>query len=171
MADTMLTVDMVSVGLLLSDGDIDISLEVLFKKVEDYLVMHEKYYGTSVEDYRSSIIFLCYFEFSLVEDFELLYELRFRQIILEMLHFINVYFNDEGESWHSEEDYDESAIRSCFKMDVEKYSSKMKLREAMIDFFRNCKHESIPVDQVKCFMMNHSITEQILLECPYRIYY
>jgi hypothetical protein len=171
MADSMLTVDMVSVGLLLSDGNIDISLGILFNKVEDFQIRNQKYYGTSVDDYRGALIQLCYFELRLVQDFDQVYMLKFKDVILEMLQFNNVYYNDEGESWHTEENHDESSIWDCFKMDIGTYNSKMKLRAMMMDFFRNCMLEPKLLSQVKHFMIYTGITEQLMRDIPYKNYY
>ena len=165
MSNTILTVDLVSVGLLLSNCDIEISLRELFRKVEEFQNLNSRIFGTSDEDFSSSIRVLLFSEMSIVLNEECLDKITFKEIIPEMLKYNDVYFNDEGEHWCEKSDYDDRAIYRLFGIDRKGIEAKILTQKAMISFFSQCKIEKIKPIQVAEFMQIQDITYRVLEDC------
>jgi hypothetical protein len=104
MGKSISTSDMVSIGLLLSNGNIDITLEELFERVIEYQLVNNLVIGVDEQDFSSSIAILVFFELGLLklDNMNAFYKLTFKEIIPGMLTFKEVYFNDEGEHWIKE---------------------------------------------------------------------
>jgi len=159
---------MVSIGLLISHGNIDITLEELFAGVIEYQTQNNRIFGVSDEDYRSACFFLVAFEGRLLSnfmDFDEFNRLTFREIIPEMLRFHEVYMNDEGEHWLEEAEHNDAFIEQFYGLDRKGYVAKIRQKEEMQVFFRNCGDESVEQKKVADFMSNYGITKQVLEEC------
>jgi hypothetical protein len=168
MANSILSPDMVSIGLLITHGNIDITLEDLLAGVMEYQTRKNRIFGVTEEDYRSACFHLAAFEGKLLSNFMNLDEfklLTFRKIIPDMLHFNEVYMNDEGEHWLEEAEHGDAFIEQFYGLTRKGYEAKIQLKNAMIDFFRNCRDESIEQKKITDFMTNQGITEQVLEEC------
>jgi len=169
MAKSILTPDMVSIGLLLSDGNINITMAELISAIVDYQKRSGRDFGESEEDYLLACFQLVNFETDLLTgymDFEEFKRLAFRQIIPEMLRFTEVYMNDEGEHWLENKNLDDETIERFFRLDRKGFEAKMQLREEMIEFFANLSGSG-PEDAILVtdFMARNGITEKILENC------
>jgi hypothetical protein len=168
MGKSILSPDMVSIGLLIAHGNIDITLEELFAGVMEYQTHNNRIFGVSDEDYRAACFFLAAFESNLLSqsmDIDEINRLKFRQIIPDMLRFNEVYMNDEGEHWIEEAEHEDWFIERFYGLDRKGYDAKTELKNAMADFFRNCRVESIEQEWVAAFMTEQGLTEHILEEC------
>jgi hypothetical protein len=169
MARSILTPDMVSIGLLMSEGNINITMEELISAIMDYQKRSCRIFGESDEDYLLACFHLVNFETTLLArymDFEEFNRLTFRQIIPEMLRFTEMYVNDEGEHWLENRNLNNETIERFFGLDRKGFDSKMQLREEMIEFFGNLPGNG-PEDVrlVTDFMARKGITAQILIKC------
>jgi hypothetical protein len=164
MSRSILTPDLVSVGLLLSDGEITITLEELFTKVEAFQKENKRIFGVSDQDFRSAIFFLL-LELGKAEVLNDLSGITFREIIPEMLKFNDVHFTDEGEHWIKGSDYEDLMLSGFFASDRKEYEAKMRLKEEMAAFFNKDINEILDSGQIKDFMLIHGITGQILTDC------
>lgn len=165
MAKSILAVDMVSIGLILSEGNIDITLEDVFKKVTEYQTANQRIFGTSKTDFSSAIIRLVFMHTQLVSnfDFNSAISLKFREIIPETLKFNEVYMNDEGEEWLHAINYDDEFLEHCFKIDRKEYELKIKMKESMIEFFKNCNIKPIDSKHINNFMLQEGLTSRLLV--------
>jgi hypothetical protein len=104
MGKSMSAADMVSIGLLLSNGKTDITLEELFGRVTKYQIENNLVFGVDEQDFSSSIAKLVFLELGLLNlnKIDAFFKLTFKEIIPVMLKFKEVYFNDEGEHWIKE---------------------------------------------------------------------
>jgi hypothetical protein len=168
MAKSILSPDMVSIGLLIPNGNIDISLEELFAGVMEYQTRNNRIFGVSNEDYRAACFHLAAFEGNLQSkfiDLNKFSQLTFRQIIPQMLRFNEVYKNDEGEHWLEKAEHEDWFIEQFYGLTRKGYEAKMQLKNALTDFFKNCQDELIEQKKITDFMTKHGITFHILEEC------
>ena len=93
------------------------------------------------------------------------YKLTFREIIPKILQYNEVYFNDEGEHWMETVEYEDSDLNRFFGLNRNAYKVKMQTKQAMLEFFENCKTGSIASNQVNDFLAGHGITNQVLVDC------
>jgi hypothetical protein len=167
MAKSILSVDMVSIGLVLGEGDIDITLKDLYNRVMQYQTNERRVFGTSDTDFSAALSSLIFLQTQMagIFDYNDVLQLKFRDIILEILNFEEVYMNDEGENWIAAINYDDEQLARYFKLDRKGYVAKNEIKEAMSSFFRYCHNNPIDSGQINDFMKQVGITKQILEEC------
>jgi hypothetical protein len=166
MAKSILTPDMVSIGLLISGGNIDITLGTLMERIMEFQVVNHRIFGESDEDYQNACIFLAIFESQSLRckpDIAEFNRLRFRDIIPEMLLYHEVYMNDEGDHWTEDINYKDRQLERFFGLDRKEYQKKMELRQAMRDFFTCSREETDIRGMVSAFMEEHGITREMLI--------
>lgn len=163
MSATLLATDMVSYGLLLSGGNINISLGELNEKALNYQQTHFMEFGASRDDFVMSFIWLVDHKIFL-NDLNNFYSLTFKVIIPEILKYNNVFFNDESEFWSTEPIEDDCILEWCLGLDRTAYEAKIKTHEAMIDFFGKSTNEKLDLFQIQLFMQTHGIDEQLFIK-------
>lgn len=167
MAKSILSVDMVSIGLVLGEGDIDITLEELYNRAMHYQTNEKRVFGTSDTDFSAALTSLVFLHTQMdgIFDYNDVLQLKFRDIICETLNFEEVYMNDEGENWIAAINYDDEQLARYFKLDRKGYTAKIEIKDAMSSFFRYCHNNPIDSGQINDFMKQVGITKQILEEC------
>jgi len=166
MAKSILTTDMVSIGLLLAKGELTISMKELSEKVNQWQTENNRIFGITPNDYTNALILLVMDELNpkdWLTDFQ---SLTFHELIPKILKYNEVYFNDEGEHWMETVQYEEWQLNQFFGVDQNEYESKLRLKEAMTLFFN-----SRPTDgnRVKNFMVEQKIGNNILTSCSFQL--
>ena len=165
MAPSILSSDIICIGLLLSNANIDITIEYLEEKVKSWQIQNNRIFGTTEDDFMNALLILIMSELNLENGMNDFYKLTFRKIIPKILHYNEVYFNDEGEHWLEIVEYEDSDLIRFFKLTRKAYKVKMQTQKAMQAFFENSKTGSIASNQVNDFLAGHGITNQVLVDC------
>jgi hypothetical protein len=165
MAPSILSSDIISIGLLLSKGNISITLEDLAGKVTSWQTQNKRIFGVTEDDFINALLMLVLSELNFENDLKDFHKLTFREIIPKILHYNEVYFNDEGEHWMETVEYEDSDLNRFFGLNRNAYKVKMKTKQAMLVFFENTKTGFIASNQVNDFLAGHGITNQVLVDC------
>jgi hypothetical protein len=165
MANSILSTDILSIGLLLSDSNIDITIEELAEKVTSWQTQNNKIFGVTEDDFINALLMLVMSELNLENGMNDFYKLTFREIIPKILHYNEVYFNDEGEHWLETAEYEDSDLIRFFGLTRKAYEEKIQTKKAMQALFENSKTGSIASNQVNDFLAGHGITNQVLVDC------
>lgn len=169
MANSILAVDMVSVVLVLTEGDIDITLEELFQRVTEYQSANQRIFGTSDTDFSTALTNLIFMHTHLAEffNYNTVVSLKLREMIPEILKLNEVYMNDEGEEWLHTIDYDDDFLELYFKLNRKEYEQKIQTKMAMIEFFKHCNIKPADLTLIHDFMRQNDITRLILEDSSY----
>jgi hypothetical protein len=165
MAKSILSADIVSIGLLLSDGNIENRLEDLAEKVISWQTKHARIFGVSDHDYMNALMMLVFSDQVPDRSLSDFYKFSFRQIIPEILNYHEVYMNDEGEHWIRTVEYDDRELSRFFGLDRQAYETKLYARESMKEFFKNNKYGPNSSKEISEFIANQGITEKVLMDC------
>ncbi len=141
MAATILSQDILAICLLLSDGNLDLSLKEVIHRAEEYQETQDRHFGISRSDFRG-----------LFHRLNWAYEMdaiKMREVISDILEYHDAYFNDEGESWYKADDVEEQ----------DQVKQQMKL------FFNPQEISQLHPKLVREFMAKMNITEAILYHC------
>ena len=105
----ILTEDLLSVLLLLSEGDVSITLDEALFRLEHWQRAEDRHFGISQDDMRSAFGMLWFrnyprpngpYEFD-----EICQKTTLQEWIPYVLRYYELYCNDEGEHWHEKEDH------------------------------------------------------------------
>jgi len=165
MAKSILSTDIVSIGLLLPDANMDITIEDLAEKVTSWQTKNNRIFGVTEDDFINALLMLVLSDLSFENNLKDFYKLIFREIIPKILHYNEVYFNDEGEHWMETVEYEDSDLSHLFGLDRKAYEAKMQTKEAMHVFFENSKTGFIDSNQANDFLKGQGISEQLLVDC------
>lgn len=165
MAKSILSTDIISIGLLLSDGNIDITMEELEGKVNIWQTQNNRIFGVSDNDYLNSLLMLVMSDLNLQNGINSFYKLTFREIIPRIHDYNEVYFNDEGEHWMETVEYEDSGLSRFFGLTRKAYKAKMQTKEAMHVFFENSKTGLINSSPINDFLIVQGVTDQLLVDC------
>jgi hypothetical protein len=165
MAKSILSLNMVSIGILFSDGNLDMSMEDLAGKVKSWQIQNKRFFGVTEDDFINALLMLLLSDLNFENDLNDFYKLTFREIIPKILHYNEVYFNDEGEHWLETVEYEDSDLNRFFGINRKAYEEKIQTKKAMQAFFENNISGFIDSNQVNDFLTGQGITEKLLLEC------
>lgn len=165
MANSILSTDFISIGLLLSDSNIDITIEELTEKVKTWQTQNKRIFGFTEDDFINALLILVLSDLNFENDLNDFYKLTFRELIPKILHYNEVYFNDEGEHWLETVEYEDSDLSRFFCLNRKAYKAKMQTKEAMQLFFENTKTSLIDSNQINTFLAGQGITIQLLVDC------
>jgi len=165
MANSILSTDIISISLLLSDANIDITMEDLAEKVTSWQTQNKRIFGVSDDDFMNALLMLVLSDLNLDNGMNDFYKLTFREIIPKILQYNEVYFNDEGEHWMETVEYKDSDLARFFGLTRKAYKSKMQTKEAMQVFFENSKTGFVDSNQVNDFLKGQGITDQLVVDC------
>jgi hypothetical protein len=167
MGKSILSVDLVSVGLIASDGNIDMNLKELSDKVIENKILRDFCYWQTENDYFDLLTDLVFFHSQIgvnlyhnnanCLDIEIVNQLKFREIVPEMLKFSMGYLTDTEDGWIKKIDNLNLYNYNFFYLDKARFDKKMQIEEAMMEFFKNAQTCPIDVEEVKEFMLQHSI--------------
>lgn len=134
--------DVLAICLIFADCDLDMSMEKVIQRVDEFEENEHRFFGTSLSDLHMSFYWLAY-NLDLIEnlsEFEeivpgLFKKITLREWIKPILHYNDLFFNDEGEYWTEEKDNSEylahnSRMREFFNEPGEKD------RQSVMDFLR-----------------------------------
>ncbi len=170
MAAVILSQDILAICLFLADGNINLSLGEVIRRVENYQEVQNRHFGISRSDFRGLFQMLISWELGIKSFGDELDDIKLSYIITEILKYHDGYFNDEGEHWtkdyngqHEEIDY--RLIEYRFGYNKEEYQEKLKLKEEMERFFGQQPNGAIHPKLVRKFMKEIKITDSILSHC------
>jgi hypothetical protein len=81
MAKSILSLNMVSIGILLSDANIDITIEDLAEKVTSWQTQNNRIFGVTEDDFINSLLMLVMSKLNLENGMDDLYKLTFQELI------------------------------------------------------------------------------------------
>jgi hypothetical protein len=171
LAVTILTEDFIAICLLLVDGDTTTGLDDVIRAAEGYQRRTNRHFGTSASDFRG-ILRIGLLLWGLGEDKEL-EQIELKEAIPEILRFYTTWSNDEGDYWvgkdeeYTTEDYEILGIESYYGYSKKEYSQKLKMKEAMKEFFS--KPDSHRHQHVMEFLAKHGIDDTLLVHCSRRL--
>jgi hypothetical protein len=145
--------DVLAICLIFADCDLDISMGKVIQRADEFEESEHRFLGTSLGDFRMSFYWLVY-NLNLIEnlsEFEelvpgLLEKITLREWIKPILHYNDLYFNDEGEFWTEEKD------------NSEYFAHNSKMREFFIDTVGKDRQS------VRDFLRKQGIDKGILYE-------
>jgi hypothetical protein len=85
MAKSTLSTDIISIGLLLSEGNIDITIEELSGKVNSWQTQNNRIYGVSDNDYLNSLLMLLLSDLNFKSALDDFFKLTLHEIIPKIL--------------------------------------------------------------------------------------
>ncbi len=159
MGKAILSVDMVSIGLVLSHGNVEITLNKLSQLAEEYQIANQRIIGSTDTDYSSALASIVFLNMKFEEfiDYERIMKKQFKEIIELMLKYDEVYMNDEGEYWSNRNNYDADYLLRYFNLNPKEYEIKLQTKEAMKVFFKDANSKHIDAEQLNEFMKQHEI--------------
>jgi hypothetical protein len=165
MSNSILSSDILSIGLLLSDANIDITMEEFAEKLTSWQTQNKRIFGVTEDDFINSLLMLLLSDLNFENDLNDFYKLTFREIIPKILQYNEVYFNDEGEHWLDTVEYEDSDLNRFFSLTRKAYDAKLQTKQAMQAFFENTKNDFVDSNQVNAFLAGQGITNQVLVVC------
>jgi hypothetical protein len=164
MAKSILSTEIVSIGLLLADGNIDITMEELAEKLTSWQIQNNRIFGVTEDDFINALLMLALPDLIDKNGLNDFYKLRFREIIPKIFNYNEVYLNDEGEHWLETVEYEDGDLIRFFGLTRSAYDAKMQTQKAMQVFFENTKTCLIDSNQVNAFLASQGITNQLLMD-------
>ena len=165
MATTTLTQDILAICLLLADGDTDTSLEQIINRAEEYQKIENRHFGISRRDFRNLLRMLVSWELRLKNFSESLDDIKLHDVATSILEYRDVYFNDEGEHWCKGKKTDIDEINYFFGYASPTQENNGPLRHQMKHFFSRWDSVREKNPEVKNFMKNTNITDDVLRRC------
>jgi len=160
MAASIISQDIIGICLYLLDGNIELELSELFHRIEKFQENHNRHFGLSRNDFRGLFRALISLELGFMNFSENIGEIRFRNIISQVLKYHNAYFNDEGEHW----DKYNIKINKLSMQEHEKYRNKLRTKRLMQNFFKK-NNDEYSIVCVKEFMQQLGLSIDLLYRC------
>lgn len=171
-----ITPQIISLCLVLSDGDIDMTMDDVCNRMNSFMKKTRRIYGVDYDDFTSQFLFL-YFDIKDTVPLaggheDVLTKNTLRAFIPGILAFDEVYCNDEGEHWAtygemSPEEYGrhyDSYIGELSGISKEEFLGAMQMKETMRAFFLGEGRDGIGRAEVKALMEQHGMTGELLYE-------
>jgi hypothetical protein len=170
MAAAILSQDILAICLLSTDGDVDLSLEEVIHRVEEFEKVNNRHFGTSRSDFRVLFLMLVYLELGIKKLGDEIDDIRFIDIIADVLNYFDAHFNDEGEHWTRDEvrhnkEIDSRFIENWYGYDEKAYQEKLKVKKEMKRFFEQQKISTLNPESVRKFMGEIKVTDAVLYHC------
>lgn len=165
MPATILSQDIVAICLLLSEGNIDIILNDLYKRLEEYEKSSNRHFGIAKGDIIASIRTLLFSELHIKDVLNNEHKIQLKDIIPEMLNFHSAYFKDTEDYWVRKSEIGKSDILYLFNYSEKEYEEKILLINLMKEFFPNSANTHISKELIKDFLRKYYITKIILEHC------
>lgn len=168
MVKTVLSQDILGVCLLMAEGNLDMTLGEIAVRVEQWESKSNRYFGTGSPDFSNLLRRLVYRGGDSENWQNHINEVTLKESALKMLSYEDVYFNDEGESWHSREEFKNPEIyhiEELFEGDEDAYLDKLIARKLMVKFFEDLNGAGCPVADVRELMARANITTDLLYKC------
>ena len=169
MAASLLTQDLLTICLLLANGDIYLSVEEISLLTENYQTQSNRHFGISRNDFRSLFMKLIIFEMKIPGVMENLGVVKLADIIPEILKYHYVHFNDEGEHWFKAElfgrESDPRQIEYWFGYNEKEYNTKKILMQSLKEFFKDVRYNTIHPEAVRRFMDQMNLGSSVLSAC------
>ena len=154
----ILTQDIVGILLILSDGDVDLTLGKNIRLAENFQQVHNRHFGISQSDFRNLFCNL-FFEEPRFQGYKQdLSGISLGEVIPEILRYQAAYFNDEGEYWITLEELTDQDLALDDDYASEELSIQMELKDQMRRFLENPPNQ----DAVREYMKEHNVSEKIL---------
>ena len=114
MAAEILSQDIIAICLVLSEGNLTMSLGELIERVEQYQERQDRHFGLSRQDFRGLFRnWLCDLGLAKLDDFSPLAPrcpIPLQRLLSRILEFHSAWFNDEGEYWNQEPSWGTRAV-------------------------------------------------------------
>ena len=170
MPAAILSQDILVICLVVSEGDINLSIEEVISRVENYQEVQNRHFGISKDDFRNLFYMFVNFELGIRSIDDGIDNLILSDIITDILKYQDVYFNDEGEYWTkrievSADETDYSFIETWYSYDKKETQMKVAIRQKMKEFFQQQEITALKPKSVKKFMDETGITDDILYQC------
>ena len=165
MAAAILSQDIVAICLLCIDGNIDLSLTEVIRRVEAYQEAQDRHFGISRYDFRGLFRTLVCRELGIKSFADEIDDIKLSDIIIDILEYHDAYFNDEGEYWFKGDETYSEGIASWFDYTEKEYEYRMKVKQQMKRFLRRQEITTLDPKLVKNFMEEKNITDAILYHC------
>lgn len=170
MAASILTQDILAICLLLANGKVDLSVEEVIGRVENYQALNDRHFGISTADFRNLFRTLISWELELKGFDEKLDDVKFSHIIGYILNYHYAHFNDEGEHWCkadciSNENHYSRTDEYWYGYDRKQYQEKRMIKQEMEHFFQRHEITAFHPESVREFMEKMKITDAMLLHC------
>lgn len=165
MAASILTQDVLAICLFLSDGNIELPLEEVISRAEDFQEVEDRHFGTLRSDYRNLFHMLFGWELRIMSLSDEFGDIKLRDTITFILKYHSVFFNEEGEYWDTDNDKWNKNIEYWFSYDEKKYQEKLIVKQEMGRFFEHQKIATLHPKLVKKFMEELKITDTVLYSC------
>lgn len=92
MAASILTLDILAICLIMADDNVELSIEEIILRFENYQEANDRPFGISRSDFRTLLSNLIYFELELKKIGEDLNDIELKDVIIEILTHYNACF-------------------------------------------------------------------------------
>lgn len=162
MVAAILSQDILAICLLFADGDMDVSLEEVIQRAEEYQEMQDRHFGISRSDFRGLFNMLLSWELGIKKPGDKMDDTRLSDVVTDILDYHDAYFNDEGESWTRSTN---AEFDDWYGYEEGFYKQRMVIKEKMKVFFQHKKDGSFSQNVVKRFMEEIHISKILLDNC------
>ncbi len=175
MTAAILSQDLLAICLLAGEGNLDKNLAEILSFLEKFQEKHDRHFGIGKDNLRT----LFMLEYGMVKSSsqsngkdifariaEQLHQIKLKEVAQQIINYHDVYFNDEGGAFISESEIgvmDSSSVSECYGYTPAEYAAKVKVKEAMREFFR--KNVNYKPCRVRGFLKEHGIDQGLLFHC------
>jgi len=163
MAASILSQDLVGICLILCKGNTSIDLEKMIRLAEEFQNNNNRHFGISRSDFRCLFWNLLHWDLGIKKEFN---QVNLSEIILNILGYHDVYFNDEGEHWTTR-DNEIPVYKKCYHYwygyDKNEYCDKFTTKKLLIKVFKNQRNPDPTI--VIQFLDRLKFDDDILYQC------
>jgi hypothetical protein len=153
MTAMLMSQDILGICLLVSGGNLSMTLEDVVKRVEEFQSQNDRHFGILNTDFRTLFCRLLWTKFpgSLLrgESESNLYKVNLQDVVLDILKYGAAYFNDEGENWDlfgNDPIYNPVYYYNCSEKE---FYTGQAVRKSMTAFFQSLEGKTTPLNQIQ----------------------
>jgi hypothetical protein len=165
MSTEILSQDIVSIMLLLAEGDINMTLTELFKCIEEYEERNNCHFGISRGDFIFSIQVFMMWELHLSDVLHHEQNIKLKEIIPDVLRFHSACFKDTEDYWLKEDVFNKRESLYFTHYTEKEYETKIILKNLIKEFFHYSETIHTSKESVIKFLIDNNITIKILEDC------
>ncbi len=170
MAASILSQDILAICLFLADGNIELSIEEVIHRAENYQKINDRHFGITRSDFHNLFHYWFIFDLGIKQLDEGIDDVKLKDVVIDILAYHSSHFNDEGEYWINEkETWDKEiyfvSIERRFGYDEKKYREKLMTKQKMKEFFEDQELTELHPESVMKFMEEIKISDKILFQC------